>query len=182
MNLIFIGVLYVVNHLDYETKEHHRLLVRATDSVTGVYAETSVSINVHDANDCYPELKKYNYNIIIEENSFLGTEILTLNATDCDSGANSALSYLIETVNGKQDSSIFHIDIQTGLLYLKDTIDYETCRQYYIIVVIKDHGTPSLSTKVNIWVTGNYLLIQYRKNIYLCRSSFYLIVYSFGFK
>lgn len=130
-------------------------MIRATDSVSGVYAETTVSINVHDANDCYPELNQYTYNVSIAENAFFGTEILMLNATDCDSGANSALSYLIETVNGKSDVDTFHIDIQTGLLYLKETIDYEKCHQYYIVVTVKDHGTPSLSSKANIWVTGN---------------------------
>lgn len=144
-----------MHRLDYESRQHHELLIRATDSVSGVYAEATVSINVHDANDCYPELDSYNYHVNLTENALFGTEILKLNASDCDSGANSALSYLIESVNGRRDSETFHMDIQNGLLYLKEAIDYEKCQQYYIVVVIKDHGTPSLSTKANIWIKGN---------------------------
>lgn len=154
--LIFIlAVLSVVNKLDFETQPRYELLVRATDSVSGVFAETTVSINVEDSNDCYPEIESDNYNISISENTLYGTQILKINATDRDTDANSALSYLIESVNGDFDSHYFLIDVQDGSLYLKHMLDYEECKHYHIIVIVKDHGTPlSLSSKSNIWVKG----------------------------
>ncbi|KAL9905398.1 fat-like cadherin-related tumor suppressor homolog isoform X2 [Glossina fuscipes] len=147
------AVLSVVNKLDFETQPRYELLVRATDSVSGVFAEITVSINVEDSNDCYPEIESDNYNISISENTLYGTQILKINATDRDTDANGALSYLIESVNGDLDSHYFLIDVQDGSLYLKHMLDYEECKHYHIIVIVKDHGTPlSLSSKSNIWV------------------------------
>jgi len=37
-----LGVIYVVDELDYEQKKQYELTVRATDSVSGVYAEVLV--------------------------------------------------------------------------------------------------------------------------------------------
>lgn len=40
------GAIYVVDELDFETKQHYDLIIRATDSVSGVYAEVPLSIAV----------------------------------------------------------------------------------------------------------------------------------------
>lgn len=40
------GAIYVVDELDFETKQNYDLIVRATDSVSGVYAEVPLSIAV----------------------------------------------------------------------------------------------------------------------------------------
>lgn len=149
------GSLYVVNELDFEKQQTHELLVRATDSISGVYAEVVVSITVIDVNDCYPEIEKDNYNITLPENIPFGSQILQINATDKDSNANGNLSYFIESINGLKDSDMFYIDITDGSLYLKTPLDYEQERHHHIIVSVKDHGLPPLISKCNVFIRGN---------------------------
>lgn len=65
--LNIIGAIYVVDELDYETKQNYELIIRATDSVSGVSAEVPVSVVVQDVNDCPPEIEKDMYNVSVSE-------------------------------------------------------------------------------------------------------------------
>ncbi|KNC25725.1 putative Fat-like cadherin-related tumor suppressor [Lucilia cuprina] len=146
------GILYLVNSLDFEKQRSYQLFITATDSVSGVYAEVPVSISVEDANDCYPLIEQENYNITLPENTFLGSQILKIDASDCDFDANSILSYVIESINGEVDSNLFYIDIADGSLYLKHQLNYEECKSYIIVISVNDHGTPSLRSRANVWI------------------------------
>lgn len=57
----------MVDELDYETKQNYELVIRATDSVSGVSAEVPVSVIVQDVNDCPPEIEKDMYNVSVSE-------------------------------------------------------------------------------------------------------------------
>lgn len=87
-NLLFdkSGVIYVVDELDYEQKKQYELTVRATDSVSGVYAEVLVSILVLDVNDCPPEFTQDSYNISVSEAAPFGTSVLRVSSRDNDTG------------------------------------------------------------------------------------------------
>lgn len=87
-NILFnkLGVIYVVDELDYEQKKQYELTVRATDSVSGVYAEVLVSILVLDVNDCPPEFTQDSYNISVSEAASFGTSILKVGSRDNDTG------------------------------------------------------------------------------------------------
>lgn len=80
------GVIYVVDELDYEQKKQYELTVRATDSVSGVYAEVLVSILVLDVNDCPPEFTQDSYNISVSEAAPFGTSVLRISSRDNDTG------------------------------------------------------------------------------------------------
>ncbi|XP_075164704.1 FAT atypical cadherin kugelei [Haematobia irritans] len=149
------GVLYVVKNIDFEMQQSHEIIVRATDIVSGIYAEVTVSIGVDDVNDCYPRIEMDNYNITLPENTRPGSHILQISASDCDSGANSILSYEIESTNGVQDSDLFYISIDNGSLHLKHHLDYERWTSYVLIIKVTDHGTPSLSSRANVWIMVN---------------------------
>lgn len=43
---LFPGAIYVVDELDFETKQAYNLAIRATDSVSGVFAEVPLSVAV----------------------------------------------------------------------------------------------------------------------------------------
>ena len=148
-----------MHNLDYERQRSYELSVRATDGISGVYAEVTVSILVEDANDCYPVIERENYNITVPENLFLGSQILKLSATDCDSGANAALSYVIESINGDVDSELFYIDIADGTLFLKHQLNHEECKVYLLVISVNDHGTPSLRSRANVWISGKIMII-----------------------
>lgn len=80
------GAIYVVDELDYETKQSYDLIVRATDSVSGVSAEVPVSIVVTDINDSPPTLPVDNYDITVSESASFGSPILKVTAQDNDIG------------------------------------------------------------------------------------------------
>ena len=78
--------MYIVNKLDYEVHSKYELIIRATDGVSGVFAEVPVHVSVDDANDCPPEFAFNEYNISISEATLFGAALLTVVAHDQDSG------------------------------------------------------------------------------------------------
>ncbi|EDW19762.2 fat-like cadherin-related tumor suppressor homolog isoform X3 [Drosophila mojavensis] len=146
------GSLYVVNELDFEEKNIHEISIRATDSISGIYADVLVSITVIDVNDCYPDIENDYYNITLPENIPFGSQILKINATDRDSGVNGKLSYFIESIDGRNNSDTFYIDVNEGYLYLKASLDFELKDHHHVVVHVKDHGSPQLSSKCNVFI------------------------------
>lgn len=83
---ICLGVLHVVDELDYETTQQYALTVRATDSISGVFAEVLVSVLVTDVNDCPPEFPVDAYNVSVSEAAPFGSLVLKVTAKDNDTG------------------------------------------------------------------------------------------------
>ncbi|XP_023314181.1 fat-like cadherin-related tumor suppressor homolog isoform X1 [Trichogramma pretiosum] len=148
-------VIYVVDELDYEEKKEYELTVRATDSVSGIYAEVLVSILVLDVNDCPPEFSQDSYNVSISEAAIFGTELLRLVARDNDTGINQQIIYAIEnrTDLGENIADLFHIDPEEGIVYLKRSLDHETADSHHFTVIATDRGVPSLSSTAHVWLT-----------------------------
>nr|CAD7395413.1 unnamed protein product [Timema poppensis] len=147
------GVVYVVDELDYEQKKEYELTIRATDSVTGVYAEVLVSILVLDVNDCPPEFSQDSYNISVSEAASFGTSVLRISARDNDTGVNQIVRYEIQK-DSSNSSEYFHIDPEDGSIYLKRSLDHELSESHHFTVVAVDAGVPSLSSTAHVWVSG----------------------------
>lgn len=145
------GVIYVVGELDYERKRNYDLLVRATDSISGVFADVPVSVLVEDVNDCAPEFEQDNYSVAVSESALFGTAILKVVANDNDTGAGQQIHYAIQTDN-RNTSEHFHIDATDGTIYLKKSLDHEIQAQHHFMVVAQDRGVPALTTKAHVWV------------------------------
>ncbi|XP_055033747.2 protocadherin Fat 2 [Misgurnus anguillicaudatus] len=142
------GVLSVTDFLDYETQTKHILTVRATDSVTGMFSEARVEIDVEDINDNSPVFHRLTYVTEVPEGLPIGTSVIQVSATDKDSGRNSDLTYqLID-----KETEIFEIDPLTGLLVTSQVLDYETRKQFTLKVKATDKGTPPLSSEAHIIV------------------------------
>ncbi|XP_044259255.1 fat-like cadherin-related tumor suppressor homolog isoform X4 [Tribolium madens] len=146
------GVISVVDELDFEQQPQYELLIRATDSVSGVYAEVPVSIVLQDVNDCPPEFTQENYNVSISEAAQFGTPVLTVIANDNDTGINKKISYSIQN-DSNNSSEYFYIDENEGVVYLKQSLDHEEASSHHFIVVAKDLGVPSLSSTAHVWLT-----------------------------
>lgn len=82
-------MIYVVDNLDYETTKSYQLTVRATDSVTGEFANVFVNILIEDVNDNSPNFTQASYNAYVMETAEVGKSIATVSATDRDSGKKS---------------------------------------------------------------------------------------------
>lgn len=107
------GAIYVVDELDFETKQNYDLIVRATDSVSGVSAEVPVSIVVTDINDSPPTLPLDNYEITVSESLPFGSSILQVTAQDNDIGKGKVLIILLHFFFAFI-RNIFHYDYYSG--------------------------------------------------------------------
>ncbi|XP_055629292.1 fat-like cadherin-related tumor suppressor homolog isoform X4 [Toxorhynchites rutilus septentrionalis] len=144
--------IYVVDELDYEQKQSYELLIRATDSVSGVSAEVPVSVLVQDVNDCPPEIEQDSYNITVSERAQFGTAVLKVLAKDNDTGINQVVTYALQT-DSKNTSEYFHMDPTDGVIYLKKSLDHETLSHHHFTVIASDKGVPSLSSTAHVWVS-----------------------------
>ncbi|XP_078086838.1 protocadherin Fat 1-like [Mustelus asterias] len=140
------GVLNVIDSLDYESQTKHVLTVKATDSVTGSYAEAIVEVEVEDVNDNPPVFTEKVYGTALSEASAIGTPVVQVSANDADSGRNKDISYQFAAVTNS--SEFFHIDTANGLVTTARTLDYEQIQRYSLTVRAVDHGIPPLSSDV----------------------------------
>lgn len=143
----------MVDELDFERKQHYALVIRATDSVSGVSAEVPVSVLVQDVNDSLPEFESDNYNVTVSEGASFGTAILKVTARDNDTGINQMITYMIQAHN-KNTSDYFEIDPSDGVIYLKKSLDHEQMTMHHFTVVATDKGVPSLSSTAHVWIRG----------------------------
>lgn len=77
--------------LDHETAREHSLTVRATDGVTGAFADLALTLTVTDVNDCAPEFDTDEYRAGVSEAAAVGDAVLRVRATDADAGTDTRL-------------------------------------------------------------------------------------------
>ncbi|KAL7983248.1 hypothetical protein Chor_000124 [Crotalus horridus] len=148
------GVLSVISPLDYELNPIFKLMVRASDALTGARAEVTVDLIIKDVNDNAPVFDHFAYNATLSEASLIGTPVLQVVATDADSDNNKIIQYQIvqDTFNS---TDYFHIDGTSGLILTARLLDHELMQQCSLKVRATDNGFPPLSSEVlvNIYVT-----------------------------
>ena len=95
------GVVEMVSGLDYETSSQITLTVTATDGDSGspLSAQATVTVNVVDVNDNYPECLPTLLTPAVLESAAVGDVVATLNCSDQDSGSDGQLSYTISSGN-----------------------------------------------------------------------------------
>ena len=138
------GQINKIGAIDREQLEMYTLTVMAMDGGEVPLNHTSlVVITVLDVNDNAPEFIQVTNVIELEETTQLGVFLFEFIAVDKDVGNNAQVSYHLTSgnVGGK-----FHIDTNTGRLYLNFAVDYEHWQQYTLSVTAQDMGTPSQTT------------------------------------
>ena len=128
--------------LDHEKYETLEIEVAVTDLVTvtetsNIYGgpntvKKTITVNVHDVNEPPAIVKETFY---VDEDAKKGSVVDTVKAKDPDT--NPEYSKLIYTVIGG-DTATFKIDSITGIVTLKDTLDYETKKEYELVVRVFD--------------------------------------------
>uniref|UniRef100_A0A8D0HKE9 Neural-cadherin n=1 Tax=Sphenodon punctatus TaxID=8508 RepID=A0A8D0HKE9_SPHPU len=131
------GELSLTHMVDYESEHHlYRFLVKALEVGSSLSSVTEVIVHITDENDCSPEFQHSIYtrdNIL--ETIPVGTSLLQVLATDCDSGSNSEIVYFIQ-------SAEFSITPQ-GIISSNQRLNYERANHMYEFVVIAvDKGHP----------------------------------------
>ena len=140
------GKLYLANNLDYEWKQQFTLTITATDFGSPELSSTSTcTINVLDFNDNRPYFSSSPMVRQIDEGADIGTSILTIQASDPDSGINGQLQY--DIVNQVPSGNHFTIDSTTGLITTAAEIDREFVDNFQITVRATDMALPVSARK-----------------------------------
>ncbi|XP_018106636.1 protocadherin Fat 4 [Xenopus laevis] len=126
--------------LDRETNSCYYLLVEVEDKGTPKrLGHLQVNVTVQDINDNPPVFSSSQYQAKIEEDSPVGSSVLKVEATDRDEGPNAAIRYQLA------EGTPFQIDPESGLVTIREPLDYESRRQYTLSIQAKDLGTPPLT-------------------------------------
>lgn len=141
------GQVSLVKTLDRETTSTYKVTIVGHDAAikNKLSATTTISIEVLDENDNEPEFTQTNTLTSVNETTPIGTELMRFRATDSDLGANSQITFAISAGN-RRDT--FHIDPNTGSLYLHKSLDYEETTAYVLNITASDGGNPRLSTTI----------------------------------
>ncbi|XP_053315030.1 protocadherin Fat 1 [Spea bombifrons] len=148
------GIISLEKMLDRESQAVYTLTVRATDQglPRKLSSVASVVVSVLDINDNPPVFEHREYGATLSEDIAVGTEVLQVYATSRDIEVNAEISYKI--ISGNEHGK-FSINPVTGMIFIIESLDYETSPEYYLTVEATDGGTPPLSdvASVNINVT-----------------------------
>uniref|UniRef100_A0A8D3B4U7 FAT atypical cadherin 3b n=1 Tax=Scophthalmus maximus TaxID=52904 RepID=A0A8D3B4U7_SCOMX len=126
--------VYVSGLLDREQQDWYLLNITASD---GLYvARTAVEVTVMDANDNSPICNQAVYSASFSEDIPTNKGILTVGATDADSGSSAEIQYSLFGI-GVED---FYMDANTGELRTATALDREMTPTYKLIAQATDGG------------------------------------------
>uniref|UniRef100_A0A4W5RPL4 Cadherin EGF LAG seven-pass G-type receptor 3 n=1 Tax=Hucho hucho TaxID=62062 RepID=A0A4W5RPL4_9TELE len=101
----------------------------------------------------HPHFSLYNFQVQVPENQPPGTSVITISATDPDSGDAGKLSYTMAPLMNSRSTDYFHIDPDTGLITTSQVLDREHMDLHYFRVTASDHGSPRLSGTTMVAIT-----------------------------
>ncbi|KAM4732187.1 protocadherin gamma-A11-like [Anableps anableps] len=126
--------------LDREQRPSLHLKLIAVDGGTPQRSgSVNIVVTVLDANDNIPVFNQSVYKASVVENTVKGTSVITVNATDADSGSNGLIAFSLSKTKGSA-ADIFSINNSTGTIYVFGEIDFEKQRRYEVRVEAKDQG------------------------------------------
>ncbi|XP_021249506.1 protocadherin-23, partial [Numida meleagris] len=142
------GLLSTAQLLDREFQEHYSLTVMAFDDGSPALSATQVlTILVLDVNDERPVFLQQLYETAVYENQDPGKLVIRVEAVDRDTGQHSLLQYEILPGPGYEK---FRINLDSGELVTAVSLDRETQEVFSIKVLVRDGGTPSLSSTATV--------------------------------
>ena len=148
------GMMSTLGKLDYESKRHHQLRIRATDSLNGGQNDVIVLFEVEDVNDCKPIFEKSEYFVNISEAAPVGASLIKISSSDADGpGPNSEVQYSLIRSSLSSELSLFNVDPNSGEVTLRSFLDRERKEHHVLEVLAVDQGDRPLSNIVKVFVT-----------------------------
>ena len=153
------GQITTLATLDYETQDIYHLVVEAEDRAASGQEKTgtmTVHLSLRDVNDNAPTFAINYYSEPVHENVTIGGDVLTVRATDRDSGTNGDLVYSIESGN---DQGFFSIESNQGIIRAAKSLDVDSQNYladyvFNLVILAKDQGSPdSLNQSVSVTLT-----------------------------
>ncbi|KAI4812223.1 hypothetical protein KUCAC02_023628, partial [Chaenocephalus aceratus] len=129
------GKIVANQTVDFEQIQWLNFTIRARDHGTPPrIAELPVYLRIVDVNDNNPVFLQPSYQEPVFENVNLGTTIVSVSATDADSGLFAVIEYSLVDGEGK-----FAIKPLTGEIYILSPLDRETKDHYTLTAVARDN-------------------------------------------
>uniref|UniRef100_A0A8C0C5B8 Protocadherin gamma-C3 n=1 Tax=Buteo japonicus TaxID=224669 RepID=A0A8C0C5B8_9AVES len=141
--------------LDHEKAAAYNITVTATDSGSPpLSSQKVIHVDISDINDNPPHFEEPVYSVYIPENNPLGALLCTIKATDPDVDENAYVSYslLDGEIEGLPVASYVSIKSDSGNMYAVRSFDYETLREFQVVVQAQDAGIPPLSSSVTVHI------------------------------
>uniref|UniRef100_A0A8D0QTT7 Protocadherin Fat 4 n=1 Tax=Sus scrofa TaxID=9823 RepID=A0A8D0QTT7_PIG len=127
--------------LDREVTPQYQLLVEVEDKGEPKRrGYLQVNVTVQDINDNPPVFGSSHYQAGVPEDATVGSSVLQVAAADADEGTNADIRYRLQ-----DEGTPFQMDPETGLITVREPLDYEARRQYSLTVQAMDRGVPSLT-------------------------------------
>ena len=144
---LMTGAITLTASLDHdEGQRTYNFTIVASDSVTTpLSASAQVTVNVLDANDNPPQFTNPLFSFVVEENVF-PFDVVQLMARDADPGLNGEIRFSLE------GTTAFAVDSVSGIVSLRQPLDYETTSSFTFMVTVTDLGSPPLSSTENFIV------------------------------
>uniref|UniRef100_A0A8C3AM08 Cadherin EGF LAG seven-pass G-type receptor 3 n=1 Tax=Cyclopterus lumpus TaxID=8103 RepID=A0A8C3AM08_CYCLU len=126
------GIVRTVRRLDRESVPFYELTAYAVDrGVPPQRTPVHIQVTVLDVNDNAPVFPADDFEVLVKENSAVGSVVAQITATDPDEGAHAQIMYQIVEGNIPE---IFQMDIFSGELTSLIDLDYEAHNEYVIVV------------------------------------------------
>ncbi|NWI25741.1 PCDC2 protein, partial [Sula dactylatra] len=141
--------------LDHEKAAAYNITVTATDSGSPpLSSQKVIYVEISDINDNPPHFEEPVYSVYIPENNPLGVLLCTIKATDPDVAENAYVSYslLDGEIEGLPVASYVSLKSDSGNMYAVRSFDYETLREFQVVVQAQDAGIPPLSSTVTVHI------------------------------
>ena len=144
--------LLVTGTLNYEKRQEYQITIIVSD---GEFKNvSSVQVNVLDVNE-RPVVTTTFYNLTVSEIAPVNTMVTRIQAYDPDTagGANAKLTFKFEETPSPDTNNPFTINEDTGIIYLKSPLDFETKRRYDLEVSVSDLAliaSPTTKLEINI--------------------------------
>ncbi|CAI9733440.1 protocadherin beta-15-like [Octopus vulgaris] len=138
---VSIPELILEDKLDRELKDKYILTLEAKDGGNPPKTATlKVHISVIDVNDNTPVFSQKLYNISINNSHQRHLPILTLKASDQDSGQNGKISYHFNHKTSRNIQKYFVLNKETGDLFLHDNFQFSKKQSYKLFIEAQDEG------------------------------------------
>ncbi|XP_048088055.1 protocadherin alpha-3-like isoform X16 [Alosa alosa] len=146
------GEIYALQSFNYEEIKTFQFQIVAKDSgVPSLSSNATVNVFILDDNDNSPSiLPPYSEHVNSENIPYTaeaGYFVAKIRAVDADSGYNALLSYHISEPKG---NNLFRIGTSNGEIRTKRRMSDNDLKTHPLVILVSDHGEPSLSATVSI--------------------------------
>ena len=126
------GAISLSSALDFDIDQHRFFELELSVSDGEFNSTAVVQISITDSNDNLPMFENASYAITIPEDTAIGSEILTITASDID--PTSRVRYFLTGLFAED----FDINITTGVITVAEGLDFEVFQVYELTVIAVD--------------------------------------------